>query len=395
MIPRRLIVLAALLCVLSAARPAAAVAQPAPSPVAAATPAQPAPAPPDTVGRLFVGDIPAPSLAGNLLGDPVRQPIVVYLPPSYLRTAAHYPVVYFLPGFGDRPKNFVDGSYGLRLPGSVDSLVAAGAIREMILVVVSGRNRLGGSFYVNSPVTGNWESWVVNDVVRYVDENYRTIPKRESRGIAGHSMGGSAAFSIGMRNPMTFSAVFSMSPGVFDPEGLSSCQIFSPREAIDAYLKEDSTLAAFSGDARWERFWTDLPRMHWTRIFTYAYGAAFSPDPKAGAPCIRYPFQRAGSLLVRDDNVWRTWEAGFGDIPGRIKANWNNLTRLKAIGLEFGTRDENPWIPPGCRYLSQQLTQARIRHQLIPLEVSHDEKLGERMLGGMLPFFSKALSSGG
>jgi len=372
----------------------AAAAAPAPARVAPKPPdiARPrTPAPPDTAGRLFMGGIPAPSLEGNLLGDPATQPIAVYLPPSYFRSTAHYPTVYFLPGFGDRVKDFVIGTYGFRLPGSVDSVIAAGAIREMIVVVVNGRNRLGGSFYADSPVTGKWESWVLDDVVNYVDIHYRTIHSRTSRGIAGHSMGRSAAFSIGMRHPEMFSAVYSMSPGVFDPDGLSNCQMFSSREAIDGYLSEDSTLAALPAGARLDRFWTDLPKMHWTRIFAYAYGAAFSPDPKAGAPFIRYPFRRADGLLVRDDDVWKTWEAGFGDIPGRIRTNWNNLDRLRAIAVEFGTRDENPWIPPGCRYLSQQLKLAHIDHQLIPLEVSHDEKLGERMLTGMLPFFSRAL----
>ena len=45
---------------------------------------------------------------------------------------------------------------------------------ELMVVVVSGRNALGGSFYVNSPVTGAWEDYVVRDVVGFIDGRYRT-----------------------------------------------------------------------------------------------------------------------------------------------------------------------------------------------------------------------------
>lgn len=63
---------------------------------------------------------------------------------------------------------------------------------HMIVVGVNGANSLGGSFYVNSPVTGNWEDYLVNDVITYIDTNYRTLAKSSGRGLpCGHGTGDS------------------------------------------------------------------------------------------------------------------------------------------------------------------------------------------------------------
>src|SRR5574339_355082 len=93
-------------------------------------------------------EIPAPSLANNLIGQSTQRTIYVYLPPSYNTSAKRYPAVYYLPGFGDSTM------FGVALPKGIDALMEGGQVQEMILVIASGANKLGGSFYVNSPVTG-------------------------------------------------------------------------------------------------------------------------------------------------------------------------------------------------------------------------------------------------
>jgi S-formylglutathione hydrolase len=349
-------------------------------------------APADTAGRLFYGRIAAPSVANNLLSETADLPIAVYLPPSYLKSTSRYPTVYFLPGFGDRVGDFIKGSYGFSLRRSVDSLVAVGAVKEMILVIATGRNILGGSFYRNSPVTGNWEDWIVKDVVGYVDSRYRTLAGAASRGLAGHSMGGSGAIDLGMRHPELFGAIYSMSPGLFDPQGLSHTPMFETPAAIADFLREDSTLAATPDAQRLERFFTDLKRMPWTGIFTYAYGAAFSPDAGLPAPHIRYPFRWTHGKLARDEVIWKVWERGFGDLPGRIESYRDNLRRLRGFTIECGTREENLWIRDGCRYFSRQLDAAEIPHHLVSFEGGHDDHLGQRLTGAMIPFFSGVLA---
>ena len=93
--------------------------------------------------------IPAPALANNLVDEPTEREIMVYLPPSYPTTDKRYPVIYYLPGYGDG--NLI----GFYLPGDLDTMIKAGKVKETIVVVANGISVLGGSFYVNSPVTGN------------------------------------------------------------------------------------------------------------------------------------------------------------------------------------------------------------------------------------------------
>jgi len=169
-----------------------------------------------STGTLVNPNIPAPSLAGNLLGTSTKQAIAVYLPPSYNTSSKKYPVIYFLGGFGDRVSDWTNGTYqGFKIHTSMDQLINLKSVNEMIVVIVSGYNFLGGSFYVNSSVSGNWEDFVINDVVGYIDTNYRTLQDKKFRAISGHSMGGFGALNLAMRHPDFFGAVYALSPGLF------------------------------------------------------------------------------------------------------------------------------------------------------------------------------------
>ena len=140
-------------------------------------------------GVTHVDTVPAPSLRKNLVGDPDRRAMTIYLPPSYAKEKhRRYPVVYLLHGFAADHRAFMKGAYqNLNTRISMDSLINAGAVKEMIVVTPNARDFFDGSFYVNSPVTGNWEDFIVHDLVGYVDRHYRTIPKASARGIASRT----------------------------------------------------------------------------------------------------------------------------------------------------------------------------------------------------------------
>ncbi len=347
------------------------------------------PAAPDA-GQLLQVRVPAPSMRGNRLGTPDSLPIAVYLPPSYGTTARRYPVVYFLPGFGDRVRDFVSGPYGISLPDSIDHRVARGSVQELIVVVVNGFNTFGGSFYANSSVTGRWEDWVARDVVGWTDAHVRTVARREARGLAGHSMGGSGALRIGMKNADVFGAVYAMSPGLFAPGGLDSTLLVADSTAR-AVLREDGVMAATPDSARMDRLIADLRAQGWTQFFATAYGAAFSPDPSKPLPHVRWPYGLKDGRVVRDARAAQRWERGFGDLERMVKAHAAGLRRLRAIGIEYGDVEEHVWIPMGCRDLSARLEAHQIRHRLVQFHGAHDDQLGERLLGAMLPFFSAVL----
>ena len=346
------------------------------APLATATPMPPT----ETYRPLNRIVIPAPSLANNLLDEPLEQVIYVYLPPSYNTSTKRYPVVYYLPGYGDR------SMIGFVLPVDMDALIAAGAVNEMILVVPHGVNVLGGSFYVNSPVTGNWEDYIVRDVVGYVDGHFRTLAQAESRGISGHSMGGYGALNLAMLHPEVFGAVYSFSPGLFDENGLAESQMFSSESLVERFVEYRSEVTALPAEEAKKRL-SRPPQQ-----FALSYGAAFSPDAAGDPPYFTYPYLLVDGQLVRDDAIWAQWESGFGGIAQEAVQYRDNWLKLKGIMVDYGVNDEFGWIPKGCAYFGQQMTAAGIPVKVEAYDGTHQSKLGERVRQFMLPFFSTTLT---
>lgn len=352
-------------------------------------------------GQLFEKTVPARSLRNNLLGESIEREIAVYLPPSYATTSKRYPVVYMLQGFDTVVSEYYDGSVrGFDFPQLVDRPIEQGKMEEMIVVLVSGRNLLGGSYYVNSPVTGNWEDFVVRDVVRFVDRNYKTRPYRESRGISGQSMGGFGALNIAMRHPNVFCAVYSFSPGLFDEKGFSQQGFFTDRAVVEKLLRQQREFGAMSGSEANDAFlayieelysWGDNRDVHLG--MTFAYGAAFSPDPKSNAPYIVFPYDLQDGRIVRNESVWKTWEGGLGLVADNVEMYKENLLQLKAITIDVGSNDRYRWIPPGCEHLSRRLDEAGIPHELVIHDGGHGDRMRERLEKLMLPFFSRVLVS--
>jgi S-formylglutathione hydrolase len=322
--------------------------------------------------------IPAPSLENNLVGELTEREILVYLPPSYGVPDRRFPVVYYLPGYGDGIM------IGFRLPNSMDTLINDGKVNDMIVVVANGINNVGGSFYVNSPVTGNWEDFIAEDVVSYVDSHFRTLAQAESRGITGHSMGGFGALNIAMHRPDVFSAVYSMSPGLFDKNGLSESQIFETERLIKGFIKYENDLANIPVEEAQKMFASP-------QQFALSYGLAFAPNPDRHPPYFDYPFTEVDGQLVRDDAVWEKWESGYGGIADEVKQYKDNLLKLKGIVVDYGEYDEYNWIPKGCVYFGEQLSAAGIPVKVEEYNGSHQSELGVRIRDYMLPFFSTTL----
>ena len=317
------------------------------------------------------------ALAKNLIGEKSERAIHIYLPPDYDTSAKRYPVVYFLPGFGARSMNVSSEE--------INELIQAGIIHEMIIVVVPGDNRLGGSFYVNSPMTGYWEDFVVQEVVGYVDDHYRTIARVESRGIGGHSMGGFGSLNIAMLHPDLFGAVYSLSPGLFDENGLANSRMFNLEYSIHKFLDGEKAVLAVPEDQQLEA------ALSMQDYFSTAYGLAFAPNPQNPPFYFDYPYSESDGNLVRDDTVWKQWESGFGGIHEKVAKYKENLLQLKGITIDYGTNDGNVWIIDGCVYIDQQLTDAGIPHEMAVHDGDHETQLGQRVREHMLPFFSRLL----
>src|SRR6185436_6970086 len=180
-----------------------------PTPTTGARPASsPSPALKGTLERVKVH---GRALEGNLMRESAEPEVSIYLPPSYAgERTRRYPVVYLLHGYTGTDLGYF-GPTGRQLHVIAERVFASGGAREMILVMPNCMNAYGGCMYSNSVTAGNWEGYVADDLVGYMDSHYRTIAARESRGLAGHSMGGYGTLRLAMKRPDVFNAIYALS----------------------------------------------------------------------------------------------------------------------------------------------------------------------------------------
>src|SRR5580658_2829742 len=109
------------------------------------------------------------------------RPLGVYTPPGYDHEGStRYPVLYLLHGYtGDLAGVISTRLWEKNVVQRLDRLIVGKKMPPVMMVIVDGVTRLGGSQYVNSIHNGDYASYVVHETLAYVDETYRTIPRPE------------------------------------------------------------------------------------------------------------------------------------------------------------------------------------------------------------------------
>jgi pimeloyl-ACP methyl ester carboxylesterase len=154
------------------------------------------------VSRVEAVEIAGKTLRGNPLGDPIARRAAVISPSGSAANDA-LPTVFYLPGWGGSPDDYLSGGGRTAFTRVVEET-------KVRLVVADGRTRWGGSQFINSPATGNYADYVSDEVVRTVEARYRTAPGR--RLIAGHSSGAYGALRLAMEKQKLFAGVVALSP---------------------------------------------------------------------------------------------------------------------------------------------------------------------------------------
>jgi enterochelin esterase-like enzyme len=149
---------------------------------------------------------------------------IVYTPPGFSKKQ-QYPVLYLLHGIGGDEKEWLNGGKPQVI---LDNLYAKGKIKPMIVVMPNGRamkdDRAGGNVFDSAKVRAfaTFEKDLLNDLIPYVEKKYPVLGNRESRAIAGLSMGGGQSLNFGLGNLNTFAWVggFSSAPNTKPPQEL-------------------------------------------------------------------------------------------------------------------------------------------------------------------------------
>ncbi|MDX1624104.1 MAG: alpha/beta hydrolase-fold protein [Gemmatimonadota bacterium] len=344
-----------------------------------AAPLRAQPVPPQ--GRIVADTVPAPSLAGNLLGDPTRQPALVYLPPGYEEEPGRrYPTIYLLHGVLDSPSIWVEPVYqGMTIQAVMDSLIAVGEIRPAIVVMPSGHNAFGASGYMNSPVAGRWGDFIASDVVAHVDGTYRTVPRAGSRAITGHSMGGFGAIRLAMLHPDVFGVAWGMNP----------CCLCCLARDLPTDLELWRRMGTYGSAAEmWEtlREEGDI----WPLILA-GFGTLLSPDVDEPPLYFEPPYRVEEGRLVGTGAL----EGWAEKLPlARAAEHVDALHALRGLAFDTAYGDEFAHIPVGTRAFSDTLEALGVAHVYEMYEGDHRNRMSERLPGRVLPWIDARLVHG-
>ncbi len=142
-------------------------------------------------------------MRGNPLGDPHERPVWVYLPPAYDDDPSEaFPSIYLIQGLTGQIDAWRNRTaFRPTVIELIDELFAEGSAPPVVVVFVDAWTSLGGSQFLDSPGTGNYHTYLCDEVVPWVDDRYRTVPERERRAITGKSSGGYGAMVTPMLRP--------------------------------------------------------------------------------------------------------------------------------------------------------------------------------------------------
>ena len=180
-----------------------------------------------------INDVPHGTVSKVWYNSPslgMDRRLTVYTPAGYETSGKRYPVFYLLHGMGGDENAWTELGRAAQI---LDNLIAQGKAEPMIVVMTNGNASQEAapgetSAGLKPPTTqlpktmdGSFET-AFPEVVKFIDSNYRTIPRKNARAIAGLSMGGFHSLNISKQYPDMFDYIGLFSAAIKPGEGVKS-----------------------------------------------------------------------------------------------------------------------------------------------------------------------------
>jgi S-formylglutathione hydrolase FrmB len=296
-------------------------------------------------------------LRGNRLGDPHERPLLVYTPPGYAdEPGRRYPSVYIIQGFTGFVTTWRNRSpFRQPFPETADQVFASGQAPPAILVYVDAWTSYGGSQFVDSPGTGRYHSYLCDEVVPWVDAQYRTVADRDHRAIAGKSSGGFGAMITPMLRPDLFASLATHAGDSL----YELCYIRDFGEAVRALRGYDGDLWAWWVDFRSRVAFTNPADQPLLGVLGVA--AAFSARDDG---TVDLPFDpRTGVLRPEAWQRWLDWD------PVRMAPRYADALRsMRSIWIDAGTKDDY-FLDVGAEAFREQLRAIGVSEDVVRYEL--------------------------
>ena len=138
----------------------------------------------------------------------------VYTPPTYGKDKKKYPVLYLQHGWGEDETAWSNQGHANLI---MDNLIAEGKIEPFIIVMTYGMTNDVRFGLINQFTAKEFETVLVDELIPYIDSNFRTLADKKHRAMAGLSMGGFETRLITLRRPEVFNYYGLLSGGVYAP----------------------------------------------------------------------------------------------------------------------------------------------------------------------------------
>ncbi|WP_433332292.1 alpha/beta hydrolase [Spirillospora sp. CA-294931] len=311
----------------------------------------------ELAGRLDEHLVTSELLRDNPLKDPHERPLLVYVPPGYDDDPGRrFPSVYVITGFTGHVgiwRNRVP--FRQPFPETADAVFARGEAPPALVIFVDAWTAYGGSQYVDSPGTGRYHSYLCDEIVPWVDANYRTLNAPEHRAISGKSSGGYGAMITPMLRPDLFGALATHAGDAL----FEYCYLPEFPKCVRHLDRYDGDLSTWWDDFNSRVSFTKPEDMDLLNLLGMAACYSAGED---GTPAL--PFDTATGLLREE-----TWERWLAWDPVRmVPDKADAMLAQRAIWIDGGRRDE--WyLDVGARAFRQVLLDTGVKDDVIHFEL--------------------------
>ncbi len=328
---------------------------------------------PGTVHRLTID---SRALAGNRLGDPATRIVDVYVPHGH--DGSGLPLLVDLVGFtAGGPAHTNWKSFTENVPERLDRLIGEGSMAPVVVAFPDCYSRLGGNQYVNSPVLGNYEDFLIAEMLPFVETRF-ACGGTGRRGVFGKSSGGFGSLVHAMRHPDIWAAAASHSGDA----GFENLYIPEFPATLRALAKSDNSIEKWltGFEARQKTDGKDTLVM-----MILAQAASFDPDPDPETFLgLRLPVTLDTCELIEER--WANWLAW--DPARLVETHADAIGRLKGFFLDCGTEDQFN-ILYGTRRIHRTLEARGIAHRYEEFPDNHSSV--DYRMDISLPFLAGAL----
>ena len=330
-------------------------------------------------GSLHALWIDGDSLKDNLLDDPPRRRVDVYVPAGH--DGRDLPLLVDLVGFtAGGPAHTNWKNYGENVPERLDRLIASGEMPPVAVAFPDCFTRLGGNQYVDSPAMGRWEAFLIGEMLPAV-ENRLGCGGPGRRGVFGKSSGGYGAIVHALRHGGTVWSAAACHSGDMGFEYIYHRGEFC--SLLRRLAEHDFSVEAFI------RKFEEGPKAkdhHWHALMFLTQCATFDPDPRQPFG-VRLPVDPHTAELIEER--WANWlrfdPLRMADEPRHHEA----LRRLKTLFIDCGDIDQYNLVY-GARLLHRKLEGLGIAH--VYEEFHDDHSSIDYRMDRSLPLLAKALS---